>query len=299
MSSSPPPPVLFGRVMDVTVQQDTPCRKCGYNLRMLSASGRCPECGTAVGYSLQGDLLRFMDPNWVETLSRGVSLVIYGILAIIAGIIGVVVLAIATRSTAATLAIGGLVALVGSVMILAGWWFFTQPDPSGLGEDQYGTPRKVIRVTLAIGVVQQVLSLIGVLAPLRTAAESALAMFATLLGLAAVVGLFAQLSYLEKITLRIPDHALSDRARFLKPTLGSTYCLALFLQLIQAASGGSNARAAGSQAAGCGQAIVGLAMLIFGIMYLLLLDKVRKQLGQQAFLARSTWAAQAHGPTAP
>src|SRR5258706_15757786 len=72
------------------IAQDTPCRKCGYNLRGLSGDGRCPECGTSVGFSLQGDLLRFCDPSWVDTLRRGVNCIIgadgLGFLGVEAGI---------------------------------------------------------------------------------------------------------------------------------------------------------------------------------------------------------------------
>src|SRR4051812_37123358 len=74
-----------------TVVGDLACRKCGYNLRTLTINGRCPECGTSVGFSAQGDLLRFCDPDWVSLLGRGVKLVLFGIgvfvLAIIVNII--------------------------------------------------------------------------------------------------------------------------------------------------------------------------------------------------------------------
>ncbi len=38
---------------------DLKCKKCAYNLRGLREDGRCPECGTPVGLSTRGDLLRF------------------------------------------------------------------------------------------------------------------------------------------------------------------------------------------------------------------------------------------------
>ena len=43
------------------VDEDITCRKCGYNLRGLPTDGACPECGSAVGHSTHGDLLRFCD----------------------------------------------------------------------------------------------------------------------------------------------------------------------------------------------------------------------------------------------
>lgn len=40
---------------DEPLRSDLPCRACGYNLRGLVTSGRCPECGTAIGFSLHGE----------------------------------------------------------------------------------------------------------------------------------------------------------------------------------------------------------------------------------------------------
>ena len=40
------------------LKDDFQCRTCGYNLRGLDTDGRCPECTTAVGRSVHGDLTR-------------------------------------------------------------------------------------------------------------------------------------------------------------------------------------------------------------------------------------------------
>jgi hypothetical protein len=85
------------------IAHDHPCRKCGYNLRGLSADGRCPECGTPVGYSLKGDLLRFCDPGWLDTLYRGARMFVYGIAAIVFGFIAAVVAAAQVESEAGAL----------------------------------------------------------------------------------------------------------------------------------------------------------------------------------------------------
>ena len=54
-----------------SVEGDIPCRKCSYNLRGLPLDGRCPECGTPVGVSVNGELLRYSDPEFIQTLRRG------------------------------------------------------------------------------------------------------------------------------------------------------------------------------------------------------------------------------------
>lgn len=70
------------------IDEDVPCRRCGYNLRSLVLDGRCPECGTAVGRSLHGDLLRFSDPAWVQSLASGMNWILAGM--IIGFIVGAV-----------------------------------------------------------------------------------------------------------------------------------------------------------------------------------------------------------------
>src|SRR5437870_167463 len=62
------------------LDEDVICRKCGYNLRGLSSQGVCTECGTAVGRSMMGDLLRFSDPNWVRSLASGMDWILAGAL---------------------------------------------------------------------------------------------------------------------------------------------------------------------------------------------------------------------------
>src|SRR4051812_24406743 len=61
------------------VVASVPCRRCAYNLRSLSVAGRCPECGAPVGVSIHGDLLRYADPQWLQNLSAGANLVLWGI----------------------------------------------------------------------------------------------------------------------------------------------------------------------------------------------------------------------------
>src|SRR3954467_10353326 len=55
------------------VTASVPCRRCAYNLRSLSVAARCPECGAPVGVSVQGPLLRYGDPQWLQNLSSGAN----------------------------------------------------------------------------------------------------------------------------------------------------------------------------------------------------------------------------------
>ncbi len=61
-----------------TLEVDVPCVQCEYNLRGLSASGRCSECGEPVASSLRRDRLLFADPSWVGRIALGLTLVLAG-----------------------------------------------------------------------------------------------------------------------------------------------------------------------------------------------------------------------------
>ena len=57
-----------------SIDHDLSCMICGYNLRALPPAGLCPECGTDIARSTQGDLLKFADRNWVGSIYRGTCL---------------------------------------------------------------------------------------------------------------------------------------------------------------------------------------------------------------------------------
>src|SRR5205814_37752 len=56
------------------ISRDISCISCGYNLRTLSVSAVCPECGTTIEKSLTTDRLDAADPRWLRRVRWGVWL---------------------------------------------------------------------------------------------------------------------------------------------------------------------------------------------------------------------------------
>ena len=70
------------------IEEEYPCCGCEYDLRGLPADGRCPECGVAVGVSLEGNTLHHADPRWLKRLMVAGWLVPAGVAAAVLLIVG-------------------------------------------------------------------------------------------------------------------------------------------------------------------------------------------------------------------
>ncbi|MGD8451180.1 MAG: hypothetical protein PVJ57_05125 [Phycisphaerae bacterium] len=58
--------------------EDRRCSHCGYNLRGLKPTGKCPECAQRVRESLVSDQLRYADRRWLRQVRRGLMLLLVG-----------------------------------------------------------------------------------------------------------------------------------------------------------------------------------------------------------------------------
>ena len=95
------------------VEGEWPCDGCGYNLRGLSADGRCPECGHAVADSLRATSLFHADPRWLRRLA------VAGVLPL-AAVVFVVVFEIVEGSLKQWLLAGGAFYYVNAAGFFAG-----------------------------------------------------------------------------------------------------------------------------------------------------------------------------------
>lgn len=275
-----------------TIAWDSPCKRCGYNLRGLSETGRCPECGTPVSLSLRGDQLRFSDPDWLDKVATGLGIIFW---MMVLGTVGGFLVGLVSANNQIA---GALLGLVASAVNVYGVWLLTERDPSHVGEDKWATARRAVRVTLIIGLLAYPLQF--ALASLGGLRPEFVILFAILIGVIMLIGFYGQFAtfqYYEWLARRVPDHKLGDRAKFLRwAYVISLAAMALVGSVFGIAFGGRRtggmAPGGGALAAvGCLAIPIGLAMVVFGVMTFFMIWRLRWHVKQQSIEARQNWTA--------
>lgn len=272
-----------------SINQDIACKRCSYNLRGLRLDGVCPECGTPVGRSVTGDLLRFADPKWVGTVATGLNLIV---LTFLFGIF----LGCAAGGAAAALGGSVVIVLVASacmwVLNLIGIWMMTAPDPAGIGEDGNVSARKIVRIATVTTVAAAVFTEgIGLLSD-----DPGIAMLALVISLASalvtLVGEWYKFVFYERLAARIPDELIVKRAQFLRWAYTPVFAIAVVGGAVLAiVAGGNPAAAMGFAPLGIVIAGAGVLLLVVGLLTLALILRLRRLMLAQADLAKRTWAA--------
>lgn len=215
--------------------EDIPCRRCGYNLRGLAPAGTCPECGTPVGRSLIGDLLRYCDPQWVTHVSAGTGALFFAVIA------GLASGCIASAAFRAGSAIGGLAAigaglvpsamkLLVSVLVVLGTWQYAAPELSRPQTERDPRSRPLARALAVLAFVLVIL-VVSISQVLPSPAQIALGWAQSIV---AICGYVALMFYARTLALRLPDVALARTTRTVMWGLAITMGLLLVSQAITA-----------------------------------------------------------------
>lgn len=218
-SPSPSPVWILPRqsaLVDLS-REDVPCLNCGYNLRGLSPSGNCPECGVPIARSLQGNLLVFSSPEYVASLNRGLIFILLAtVLYITFMVVAIVAMVLLRGSGVPAGIIEGLLLVISlpiAILSLLGWWLFSAPDVAIVGTDKGDTPRKVVRITVIISAVATVFSGFGAIAAnVDPALEYVTGGINFLAGIAGIVQFFASMMYIRWLGPRLPDPDITTTA---------------------------------------------------------------------------------------
>jgi hypothetical protein len=261
-----PAPDLAASVVAI----DQECMQCGYNLRGLSATGRCPECGQFVHQSMRGDLLRYANPEWLRKIKLGLNLMYHSIvLTIFAGIV------IGTIMVATGVMLPWLLTVVRTVSgfcsYLALFLVTIQEPRVSLAEKQV-TWRRVVR-TLAIANFTAVLI---TQTPFLVARMGAVFFNSVVIaqGLLGLVLVFAYFAYAESFAPRIPDAKLARSTRILKWGMAAVQALGVIIFSLRVI-GGATVNTATLTASVISGYVLGLITLVFGLWALAVLSRYR------------------------
>jgi hypothetical protein len=203
------PPLHTSRVRPGVI-----CAHCTYELQGLDRHGYCPECGTPIQRSLQGDLLYYAHPPTLQRMAAGVLVLLLTYLLTLAWLQYLIHLTPAWARIPSTLALHGL--------LLAGGWMLTTPEPGSFKREPHLTGRRAARWALASLPAALALPLLWPWGepPMTLVALRALALAATTLTLA---------NHAVDLSLRDEDHAMAEQLKFLLlglPILSLAYGLA-------------------------------------------------------------------------
>ncbi len=300
-----PGTVAVAMDQDGRLAEDVACRHCGYNLRGLELSGRCPECEMAIEKTLHGFLLRFSDPAWLKRLRSGLTLLIVAILIGIVLAIAWITVMVSWPSMIdrSHIVIGAIVLIPTAgltIMQLVGYIFVTTAEPGSASNGAVWSARRLARIGL---ISSAVIGLVEVIIDQDTYTPLVMGFgenewlygLAWMLGLLSVVagfiGLFALFVYGRSLALRFPADSLAKRTRivmwgYMVPAIGAGI-LDLAIQAYMNSSYSSASWGTFDTAAIVLQVVFGIPMLVFGIWGIVLLFMYRHRLKQALALAGS------------
>ena len=277
MSDTPQPDGVMAEV--VPIETDRPCARCGYNLRGLKPDGHCPECGSSIEQSLQGNFLRFADPVWLDKLRFGTTLMIWNIIIMVIALVGVSVL---TGVLGLPPILVVILSLIASGIGVAAAILVTSPEPTVIPSADPVTLRKVVRSAAVLSFLGDVVKLTSAFAGLGIAFE----IVGGVLSLAGVVYGFGLLAYFRRLALRVPDEGLAKSTRALM--WGMVICTVMAIVLIVIAAALSAGAGGGMMAVSC---VAAVAVLVLFIWYIVIVVKCNRRFAEAARFARSNETA--------
>jgi hypothetical protein len=195
------------------VNHDAPCLGCGYNLKGLTWSGRCPECAAPIWISLQEKLLCYADPQWLRRVRRGSKLAVAGLLIPFVAFLPMIVWPCTNDPAIHTFVsyTMAIIVAVGALCWATGLWEVTAPNPADTATEKPWSPRRVARAALLAGLAASAVAI----ALTRSRAGALLwgAACFSLPGLPAPVIFWAMGRHVELLARGIANKFVEGRAR--------------------------------------------------------------------------------------
>ena len=223
-----PGPTSADPTQAATLVADVPCVKCDYNLRGLSADGRCPECGEAVVSSLRPDRLMFADRTWLTRIARGLTMIYIAVpavpfLVLLVAVTGTLLAAFVLgpvlsfwSDVGTSMIVGMLVGLLAGLSTLVlGVFYSTAAEPQQSRGQLRRRTRWVVRI-LAVLFVSTLMAAVALGMTNRLVPR-----LGWVLNAGPFSGLVVSfLLHLSTLGDRIPDLHLARRCRYLAMLLG-------------------------------------------------------------------------------
>jgi hypothetical protein len=208
------------------IADDLHCRSCGYNLRGLSDSGRCPECDAPIDRSSHGDLLHYSDPRWLWTVARGFRILNFSIALGLLALIGIVIFG---RVAGLRWVMPASILMVGTVMAV-GIWLATEREPAAADQEPVLSSRRLVRSLVLAAILLQAGGIAIASWSRSSSASVRLAALAMIIG-----GLICGFRYAASLGRRIPDSLLVAQTRGIIWGLIISYGLSLLIAALTVA----------------------------------------------------------------
>lgn len=175
------------------------CGTCGYELKGLPWTARCPECGAKILASVQMNALRSASPEYLRRLARGLLVIEVAALLRVGSAVGMWFFGGFFFGGAQKKLAGELVSMAIAAAFVLGWWWITTPDLRRNTPEGKLSPRRVARFgACALGAAWWSLDVANILRMKGVGASSYLIPMGVAIWLAAIAAqFFTAIDYLE------------------------------------------------------------------------------------------------------
>lgn len=189
---------------------DVLCIKCGRNLRDLTVTQRCPDCGHPASDSVHGDYLIHADRQMVKGLAEAARVIEYGA-TVLVGLVGIAVVAALLSAGSLDEAVSSAYriifagAVVSPVVAILGLVLLTARHTAAYYWVRYGKPRALLRLGLLTALVLAIIATVAYYFSQIVLQIGIVAWFVAPLG--------AFLRGIQRLMRRVPNNQLAAFAR--------------------------------------------------------------------------------------